>query len=41
MRLIVVITGRSAKRERILRRQWVEAKKVGVNFEDSVQFEKI
>ena len=41
MRLIVAITVRSAKRERILRRQWVEAKKVGVNFEDSVQFEKI
>lgn len=41
MRLIVAITVRSPKRERILRRQWAEAQNVGVNFEDSVHFEKI
>jgi hypothetical protein len=41
MRLIVAITVRSPKREGILRQQWAEAQKVGVNFEDSVHFEKI
>jgi hypothetical protein len=38
--LIVAITVRSKKRERILRQEWAEAKKVGVDF-SGVQFEAL